>query len=243
MKSLNMLKSVEEPVGEVAVSLEEGFSKAVDEHLRVKNERDFKRVDGFHPSYTNQCSRYWVYLFRGVPVVPTFTGHTYRIFDNGHAVHDRLYGYFRDMGILVAEEISVQHDDPPIVGTADGVMNWEGEKLIELKSISQEGFHYRQVHNKPKDDHYRQAQVYMRCLGFNEGLVIYENKNNQRLLPLLIQRDDKFVDRVFKKWRKWHQAFLDDVLPVRPYKITSPKCQNCDVKSFCWSDDDEGVKL
>ena len=70
----------------VESSLEEQLVKAVDDYLLVKNQNDFKRVDGFHPSHTNQCSRYWVYLFRGVAIEPTFTGHTYRIFDNGHAV-------------------------------------------------------------------------------------------------------------------------------------------------------------
>ena len=176
-------------------------------------------------------------------VEPTFTGHTYRIFDNGHAVHDRLYDYFRNMGILLEEEIPLEHKEPPIRGTADGIIEWDGRKLIELKSISQEGFHYRLLHNKPKDDHIRQAQVYMRCLDLDDGFVIYENKNNQQILPIYMQRDDVFIDKLFKKWTKWHQAFLDDKLPVRPYKITSPKCQNCDAKAFCWGDSEEGIKL
>jgi len=243
VKSLQRLKMVNVPEGEVQISLEDKLVKAVDDYLVVKNQNDFKRVDGFHPSYTNQCARYWVYLFRGVSIEPTFTGHTYRIFDNGHAVHDRLYDYFRNMGILLEEEIPVDHKDPPVRGTADGIIDWDGRKLIELKSISQEGFHYRQLHNKPKDDHIRQAQVYMRCLDLDDGFVIYENKNNQQILPIYMERDDAYIDKLFKKWSKWYQGFLDDKLPVRPYKITSPKCQNCDAKAFCWGDNEEGVKL
>jgi len=243
MKSLARLKNIEVVSESESYSLEEKLVKAFDDYLFDKNKADFKRVDGFHPSYTNQCPRYWVYLFRGVAIEPTFTGHTYRIFDNGHAVHERLYSYMRDMGILLHEEISVKHDEPPITGTADGIIEWNGEKLIELKSISQEGFHYRQLHNKPKDDHIRQSQIYMRCLDLEDGFVIYENKNNQQILPIYVKRDDVYVDKLFKKWTKWYQAFLDDKLPVRPYKITSPKCQNCDAKAFCWGDNEESVKL
>ena len=242
MKSLNRLLNKEEPVEDEG-SLSDKLVNAIDHYLKVKNDRDFKRVDGFHPSYTNQCPRYWSYLFRGVATAPTFTGHTYRIFDNGHAVHDRLYSYLRGLDILIEEEIPLEYDDPPIRGTADGIIEWNGRKLIELKSISQEGFHYRSLHMKPKDDHIRQAQIYMRCLNLKDGFVIYENKNNQAILPLYIERDDVYIDKLFKKWRKWYQAFEDDLLPVRPYKITSPKCQYCDVKAFCWGDDDEGTKM
>ena len=242
MKSLNRLLNNDQQEKD-ETSLEDKLVNAIDVYLTKKNDKDFKRADGFHPSYTNQCPRYWVYLFRGVSVEPTFSGHTYRIFDNGHAVHDRLYSYLEGLGILLEEEIPVEHEDPPIRGTADGIIDWDGRKLIELKSISQEGFHYRSLHNKPKDDHIRQAQIYMRCLDLDDGFVIYENKNNQTILPIYLERDDVFIDKLFDKYRKWYQAFEDDLLPTRPYKITSPKCQNCDAKAFCWSDNDEGTKL
>ena len=177
MKALKQLKNPvvveKEPV------IEKLITEAIDEHLQKRNKPALKKVNGFHPSYTNQCQRYWNYLFQGVEVQTSFKSQTYRIFDNGHAVHERLYSYFREMGILVAEEIPVTYRTPPIEGTADGIIDWYGHKLIELKSISAEGFHYRQLYNKPKDDHYRQAQIYLRCLDLDSGYVIYENKNNQ----------------------------------------------------------------
>lgn len=104
--------------------------EAINDHLALRNTPNFKKVNGFHPSYTNQCARYWYYMFEGVEVTPSFSSQTYRIFDNGHAVHERLYSYLRGMGILVGEEIKVNHTDPPIEGTADGIINWYGEKLI-----------------------------------------------------------------------------------------------------------------
>lgn len=208
---------------------------AIDDHLSKRNAPAFKQVKGFHPSYTNQCSRYWFYLFNGVSVETSFSPQTHRIFDNGHSVHDRLYSYFRDMGILINEEIPVQNDNPPIEGTADGIINWYGEKLIELKSISSEGFHYRQIYKKPKDEHYRQAQIYMQCLDLDGGFVIYENKNNQEILPIYIDKDQAFIDKLFAKYRDIHSNYVNQTIPQHPYKITSKNCQSCDLRSLCWS--------
>jgi len=231
------MPKVEKPI---VVEQERDLVEAIDEHLALRNKPSFKKVSGFHPSYTNQCSRYWWYLFDGVSVTPSFNPQTYRIFDNGHAVHDRLYSYLREMGILMAEEISVSYSSPPIEGTADGIINWYGEKLIELKSISAEGFHYRQLHNKPKDEHYRQAQIYMECLNLDAGYVIYENKNNQQILPIYIEKDKDFIEKLFKKYRKIHASYTSGEIPVQPYKITSANCGACDLKKHCWAEGKQG---
>jgi CRISPR/Cas system-associated exonuclease Cas4 (RecB family) len=242
MKSLKQLKApkVAEKVEIVeklsSVDLENSLNKAIDDHFATQNETTFKKVGGFHPSYTNQCGRYWYYLFDGVNVTPSFSPQTLRIFGNGHAVHDRLYGYFRDMGILVQEEIKVNHQDPPIEGTADGIINWYGDRLIELKSISSEGFHYRQIYKKPKDDHYRQAQIYMECLNLDGGFVIYENKNNQEILPIYIEKDQDFINKLFKKYREFYGNFVRQSIPDRPYKRTSKNCSNCDLAALCWGE-------
>lgn len=243
MKSLKLLKQPVKPpvvVEKLTINeLEEGLNKSIDDALIKRNKPEFKKVNGFHPSYTNQCSRYWYYMFEGVSVTPDFRAQTLRIFDNGHAVHDRLYGYFREMGILVAEEIPVTYASPPIEGTADGIINWYGEKLIELKSISSEGFHYRKLHNKPKDEHYRQAQIYMECLNLDGGFVIYECKNNQEILPIYIEKDQAFIDKLFKKYREIYGNYMSGNIPDRPYKRTSKHCSDCNLSAMCWG---EGVE-
>ena len=250
MKSLKALREKKEkvvekiePESDISGSdLEISLVQAVDDHLSERNEVSFKKVNGFHPSYTNQCKRSWYYMFEGVNTDVDFRPQTYRIFDNGHAVHDRLYKYFREMGILVNEEIPVNYSSPPIEGTADGIINWYGEKLIELKSISSEGFHYRQIYKKPKDEHYRQAQIYMECLNLDSGFVIYENKNNQELLPIYIEKDQVFIDKLFKKYREIYGSFVQQIIPERPYKITSKHCQSCNVRSLCWSGENDNGK-
>jgi CRISPR/Cas system-associated exonuclease Cas4 (RecB family) len=238
MKSLNKLREKkEDKPQEVVVEIRKGIVEGIDEHLQKRNSPVFKQVSGFHPSYTNQCPRYWYYLFAGVDMKSSFSSQTYRIFDNGHSVHNRLYSYFREMGILLEEEIKVKWGIPPIEGTADGIIDWYGRKLIELKSISTEGFHYRKLHNKPKDEHYRQAQIYMKCLDLDSGYVIYENKNNQEILPIYIEKDDKFIKKLFDKYTGIYNSFLNNEIPQRPYKRTSAHCSSCDLAALCWSED------
>lgn len=242
MRSLKTLKGTSEikKVIKTGAELEQGLIEAIDVHLSKRNSPTMKKVGGFHPSYTNQCARYWYYLFNGVEVTTSFSPQTYRIFDNGHKVHDRLYSYLRDMGILVGEEIPVRYENPPIEGTADGIIDVDGHKLIELKSISNEGFHYRKLYMKPKDEHYRQAQIYMRCLDLPSGFVIYENKNNQEILPIYIDRDDAFIDKLFKKYANIYSAYTNQEIPNRPYKRSSAHCANCDLAEMCWSEDESG---
>lgn len=237
MKSLKKLREKKEDVvQEVTVEIRKTLVEGIDEHLEKRNKPAFKQVSGFHPSYTNQCSRYWYYLFSGVEMTSSFSPQTYRIFDNGHSVHNRLYSYFRDMGVLLEEEIPVKYDSPPIEGTADGIIEWGGRKLIELKSISSEGFHYRKLYNKPKDEHYRQAQIYMKCLDLDSGYVIYENKNNQEILPIYIEKDEKFITKLFKKYTEIYNNYLNNQIPERPYKRTSANCSSCDLAALCWSE-------
>lgn len=245
MKSLNVLKNKVEKKEAVidaqplsGSDLEDMLCSSVDHYLSKRNEPVYKKVEFFRPSSTNQCARYWYYMFDGIEYTPSFSPQTYRIFDNGHAVHDRLYSYFREMGILVAEELPVSNDDPPIQGTADGIIDLEGHKLIELKSISAEGFQYRQLSHKPSDDHVRQANLYMHCLNLDSGFVIYENKNNQQILPIYIERDDAFLEKLFKKYRKIYKSVVEKEKPARPYKRTSKHCASCDLAAHCWSEND-----
>jgi CRISPR/Cas system-associated exonuclease Cas4 (RecB family) len=84
----------------------------------------------------------------------------------------------------------------------------------------------------------------MKCLDLDSGFVIYENKNNQEILPIYMERDDKFIEKLYTKYNKIHKSFLDDVLPVRPYKsIGSKQCVSCNAKDFCWADPDLGQRI
>lgn len=228
---------VEKPESQSPASSAEGLMKAIDRYFDDRNTTHIKKINGFHPSYTRTCARWWFLLFKGVPSTPVIEPRLARIFDNGHKVHERFYEYFEAMGILEDSEIPLKITDPvPIVGTADGVISWGGNKLIEMKSISAEGFAYRQFYKKPKEEHYIQAQIYLRALKLEEGFVIYECKNTQRVLAFLIQKDDEAYDKKIRQWKKIHDKIVADELPERPYAKNSQNCKTCDLKDYCWEE-------
>ena len=209
--------------------------EAVDRYLEAENLPYHRKVTGFHPSYTNPCIRFWVLIFEGAESNPKNNGRGYRIFHNGTQVHDRWQGYFKEMGILVQKEVPVTLDDPiPIRGHADAIIEWSGKKLIELKSINPDGFILRQIHKKPKDDHYSQIQQYMYGLDLDKGFIIYENKGTQDVLIFPVERDEDFLNKLIKKRKKIWELHKEGKRPARPYKRDSRYCTWCDLEQYCW---------
>lgn len=230
-KQLHKKKTIEKPEVGSALSL----LQALDNYLEGQNSTGFKRVSGFHPSSTSLCARYYFLAFEGAPTASKISARTQRIFDNGHEVHDRWYRYFKDMGILVDSEIPILIKDPvPITGTADGIINWGGNKLIEMKSIGMEGFLYRKYYGKPKDDHYNQSQIYLLALKLEKGFVIYEDKGTQNALAFEIERNEEHIEKLMKRYKKWYKYIEKGTMPDRPYKRDSKQCTECPFEQHCW---------
>jgi CRISPR/Cas system-associated exonuclease Cas4 (RecB family) len=223
--------------------LEVSLMNAIDSQLENSNGTFWKQSDGFAPSSTNQCARYMVYRLRGFEQKVEFAGRTRRIFDLGNRVEDFLGDMFKNLGILLDEQIPVEIQDPPVRGFADFLIDWDGPKPVECKSINEAGFVWRKNYRKPKDEHYRQLQFYLEAMDMDQGFVIYICKNDSAMLPLLIDRDKDFMQKVLNKYAKIHKVYLDGNIPKRPYKQTSEKCQRCDAREYCWADSEEGIKM
>lgn len=207
----------------------------LDKMLVGKRDKKWKKTEAFYPSNSSTCKRYQVLLFQGAEAEPKVDGRGMKIFGNGDDVHSRWAGYFKDMGILVETEKKIKINDPvPISGSADGIINWGGEIVYEMKSMNTERFAYRQLYKKPDDDTYRQIQFYLYALEMEKGIVIYENKNTQEYLIFLVERNDEFLKKEFKKREKIWDVFQSGETPKRPYKRESTNCQRCELETYCW---------
>ena len=150
------------------------------------------RVGIFYPSMLgNECDRYLYLAFRGQLPQQEIASTTQRIFDTGSSLEDRMSKYFEKMGILKGREIVVRCDSPPISGRADFLLVHEEhtEVVLELKSINDKGF--KNLYSKPKPEHAIQLQIYLQLMDKPYGIVLYENKNDQKLKAFQVKRSPK----------------------------------------------------
>lgn len=226
------------------LDLEKSLIDAISGKMEASNGTFWKQSNSFAPSSTNQCPRFAVYRFRGYQQEISFLAQTRRIFDMGNKIEESVGQMFDDLGILVDSQIEINIDEPaPIRGYADFIINWDGEKVVECKTINEAGYSYRRLYHKPKDEHFRQIQFYLHALNYDSGFVFYYCKNDSAILPILVQRDDKFIQNTLDKYAKIYNIFKEGNLPERPYKKESQNCSRCDAFTHCWSDKDQGIPV
>ena len=185
-------------------------------------QQNSSRVGVFYPSMLgNECDRYLYLAFRGKLPQQEIGSVTQRIFDTGSSLADRMTKYFEKMEILKGREIPVKCDAPPISGRADFLLAHEEhiEIVLELKSINDKGF--EALKNRPKREHTVQLQIYLHILQLPYGVVLYENKNNQKLKAFGMLPDPDIWAQILKK--------CEDVMLMMepPSRCSGPQWCNC----------------
>jgi hypothetical protein len=170
--------------------------KVIDDYLQ-RRPRDEREIRCFHPSSLHRSARelYWHYLNGDSD--QGFGPRVLRIFDNGHAVHERLQGYLEEIGILKRSEVPVENEEYEIKGHTDGILEVGGfEGVLEIKSMNSTQFYSCYA---PKADHLIQINVYMFCLGIPRGCLLYECKDDQELKEFYVKQDAQILDPILEK--------------------------------------------
>ena len=148
----------------------------------LKYTKKWTTKDIFYPSMLgNLCDRYLYLAYNGKLGDQVIGAKTARIFDHGGSLEVRMKKYFERTGIFLASEQSVRVNNPPISGRYDFLLKHEeyGRVILELKSINDKGF--KALIDIPKPEHLIQLQIYLNLAGVENGVVLYENKNDQEL--------------------------------------------------------------
>lgn len=219
---------------------------------KLRGDKVVKKVS-FAPSSlgwkSGRCPRRWVLAFRGESIgTDTFTATSLAVMDQGQGAHSRIQEALQESGIMIEEEKEITHDDPPIRGFVDAIVEIDGIELpVEIKTTRDEAFAWRQTAMKPTQYHYYQLLTYMRILDYKVGAFVYENKNDNTLLVIPIEMDSvntEVIDAALDWMRKVYKVYEDGDLPARPWKQTSPNCHDCVFFKTCWDDVPEGnVKI
>jgi CRISPR/Cas system-associated exonuclease Cas4 (RecB family) len=252
-----MIKPEEQPIHPIDVAgliqkIQEGYTiKRVDKHTTKKT---------FAPSTIafghGECPRYWYLAFDGQMFEDNADAYSAANMTAGSLSHARIQAAMMNSKIAKiykddegedTTEFKVRHDDPPIFGYGDVMLDWQGEELIgEIKTMMNEGFEYRKTKNKAKSGHLMQLLIYMKIFKRAKGVLIYENKNNHELLILPVEVNDhyrRWVDQAFDWMREVRKNWENQTLPTKNYRSNSKICKSCPIKKACESAGTGVVKL
>lgn len=206
----------------------------------------FSLADGI---LTMNCPRRWVLAFQGEHTgKDTVTATSVAVMDQGQGAHSRIQEALGESGILIEEEKEITNVSPPIRGFVDAIVEIDGVEIpVEVKTTRDEAFVWRQTSMKPTQYHYYQLLTYMKILEYDVGAFVYENKNDNTLLVIPIEMNEEnqaVIDEAFEWMRTVCKAYEDGEMPMRPWKQSSPNCQDCMFFKTCWEDVPEGeVKI
>ena len=162
--------------------------KELDKYL-TQSQRPVRQGVFYPSALGSPCDRYLYNCYFGLVKEDAIDSVTRRIFDCGDYLGYRYEKYFEKMGILIATESSLKLDNPPISGRLDFLIKHKDSHLaiVELKSINQRGF---KALSKPKDDHYIQIQIYLNLTSYENGIVLYECKDDQKIKAFSVMKDE-----------------------------------------------------
>lgn len=208
----------------------------------MKREPKWTKKKSFAPSglgYSGSCPRYWHYAFNGAEFVYTADATAVANMEAGSASGERLANLLDKAGLLVAAEVEARHDDPPIFGYIDAIINWKGQEvLVEVKTTKSSTWNARSLKNEVPDYQMIQLLVYMYITEHDRGFFLTENKDTHQIFILPVKMTNErraFVERVLEWMRTTKDNADNGKLPTRPFNRSSMQCKGCAVRDTCWS--------
>lgn len=218
------------------------------------------RIGKYYPSSVGRCKRQVAYQMLGYPGKP-IPGRNLLIMDNGTYFHERMEHTFKRMGIMIAPELALKHEELRISGRSDAIVwNWMKKApvendteitltapdgtlvyngpqsdvlIVELKSINNKNYE-KLPKTLPKMEHRMQLQLYMYLTGIRQGVVYYENKDTQEQKYFYVEYNPEMVEKIVSDIKTIISHLDADTLPEREFAPVSFQCQWCDHKEICY---------
>jgi hypothetical protein len=186
-------------------------------------------------SITGSCERISVLKvlgYRGEPNKYNLS----RIFEMGKCIEWMWQADFRKMGILVDANVRCEKDFPPLVkGEYDArIIGPDGEFIIcEFKSMTSELFKDLPAQTLESDEnmsnllhignsmlrhrivgYVSQLQMYLHMTETTEGLLILDNKDNQKWRDYRITKNDEFIVPIIERCTRLEPYRASQVIPA-----------------------------
>lgn len=243
-----------------------------EEKVSQQKRIDEKRLGKFYPSSVGNCKRAVVYQMLGYPT-SGIKGRSLMIMENGTAFHDRMEKIFKNMGVLIAPELSLKDEELRISGRSDAII-WNYKLpideppsaaitlydpkdqnkvvyqgpgnyilIVELKSIRNKNF--LKLKTKPIAKHVMQLQLYFYLTGIKSGMLYYEDKDTQDAKRYFVDYDEELVTQVVDDIRYIIDFVVRGELPEREGNALDIMCRYCNFRNTCHSpiNDEEWLDL
>lgn len=208
------------------------FEQTIDEYLDLK--KGVARIsETFSPSAAGSCPRLIQFQMNG-RVYEDIEPRIKRIFENGNFMQARYKKYLEGAGKFVDEEIPIRIEIDGIVikGRADMIVldNYDNKQLIEFKSINTRGFNELIGNQAPKEDHLMQWTLYSKGLELPDGVVLYENKDDQNMKPFQVKYNEELFNLIVAKFKMIDDCNKKGIVVPKPLKVN---CYWCSAKKLC----------
>ena len=215
--------------------------KKIESGYIEKQGPEFKRKRSFSPSTLvwghGRCARFWYLAFEGANFEEERSPKAYATMKNGTAAHERLQQAMENAGVLKEKEIKVVNNNPPVFGYCDADIEFEGwNPLVEIKTAKSESFGFHKQRQDGAKYHIEQLLMYMRILGRDQGLILYESKNDHELLGVLVEWTAEYTawaDYLFGWLKETHMAWRNKQIPKKTYRANSKVCRECPLQQAC----------
>lgn len=201
------------------------FTEALDSFLE-SSQVHYNNTGVIRPSQIHECAKYLAAdILNLIPFEPK-SAVQQRVLDNGTYVHKRmLQKYLPKMGITsyILDlkkgevkpfiEVSLRDDALWLKGNPDAIIINSTDGLpyvFELKSMRTGEFQNLMF---AKPEHVLQLHCYFYLSNISQGILFYENKDDQKTKEFVIQRDELIMSGILKKISNIQQAVRNKILP------------------------------
>lgn len=175
----------------------------------------------FYPSsFGNTCRRALYYHRIGAEHQKRWTTEDLLLFKAGDAYHTALQDLIKDHGgVLIEDRIRI--DDIDTNGYVDSVFKTE-EWIIEIKSIAESSYN---ALTKPKEDHKKQAHLYMWAHDIPRAQLVYVNRNTGALRKFKVLFSNETWGEIVEEVNEVDAAVEANEPP--PYASNEYTCRKC----------------
>lgn len=128
-------------------------------------------------------------------------------------------------------ETKLYHKSLNISFLCDGIIKYKGNYyILEIKT---ETIYKWQTRDKVADEHLNQATTYAACLGINNVLFLYENRDNCDKKAFILSVTDEMKTELLGKIEECDGYVSRLIIPPKPKDVPKKSCNYCNYKSAC----------